>query len=92
MTSAEAFYTVTTSAKKNGGTFTNFAPNEGTAVTLDASVGNTSYIWIATKGKLVTKGTTGSMSVEVVPEKTPLSGKPGKGNVEITGTWSCDAF
>ncbi|HTW99880.1 MAG TPA: hypothetical protein VMD59_13945 [Acidimicrobiales bacterium] len=90
LSSSSTSYTVTAStSKKSGGTFTKFPPDQGVAVVLDAEIDGAGYIWIATSGRLTTKGSRGSMDVSFVPETHPLSGKPGKGDVHVSGSWSC---
>lgn len=90
MESGAANYTVTiVDPGKSGGSWTKFPTGQNISIILEGQINNTGYSWIATSGKLTTKGSTGSLNLQFVPVKYPMSGKSGKGNVHIKGTWSC---
>jgi hypothetical protein len=55
---------------------------------VDASNGKTAYYWASKSGKLTTTKKSGNMSVNLVPDHA-LVGKPGKGDIHITGSWGC---
>ena len=83
-------------AKKQGGTSKSFSgsPGKGTSFVLENTLGDSqseSY-WTATSGTLTTTATGGRVSLNLSPGKGGvLLGKPGKGNLMITGSWGCSA-
>jgi hypothetical protein len=86
-------YTVTIvdpGSTKGGGTWTSFPVGKNISVILQAQISNAGYSWIASSGKLTTKQSTGSLNAKFIPVAHPASGKSGKGNVHISGAWSCD--
>jgi hypothetical protein len=76
--------------KKNGGTYTKFGglTGNGVSVVFDGSNGKTAYYWASKSGKLTTTKTSGSLSVNLVPDQS-FVGKPGKGDIHISGSWGC---
>jgi hypothetical protein len=77
---------------KKGGTFKKFTglTGNGVSIVLEGVVGNTAYYWASKSGTLKLSATSGSLSVALVPDQS-FSGKPGKGNIHITGSWGCQA-
>jgi hypothetical protein len=78
--------------KKKGGTYTKFGglTGNGISIVFDGSNGKTAYYWASKSGKLTTTQKSGSLSVNLVPDRG-LVGKPGKGNIHISGSWGCNA-
>ena len=78
--------------KKKGGTYTKFGglTGNGISIVFDGSNGKTAYYWASKSGKLTTTKKSGSLSVNLVPDRG-LVGKPGKGNIHISGSWGCNA-
>jgi len=83
---------VNVSAPKKSGTWKTFPVGTGISIVLQAFTSTTDYSWYVKSGILTTRGTTGSLSVEVGPDPhQTTSGKVGKGNIHIVATWSCAA-
>lgn len=78
--------------RKNGGTYKEFGglTGNGVSIVLDGSNGKTAYYWASKSGTLTTGKTGGKLSVDLVPDRS-LVGKPGKGDVHLTGSWGCSA-
>jgi hypothetical protein len=90
MDSAPANYTVTIVVPgTSGGTWTKFPTGQNISVILEGQINNLGYSWIGDSGKLTTKGATGTINMQFIPVAHPLSGKSGKGDLHIKGTWSC---
>ncbi len=76
------------------GTWKNFAQSngEGASVTLigATSDGTTNWNWTTSKknGSITTTKTSGKVSTTLGPYSS-FRGKPGKGTVHVTGSWSC---
>jgi hypothetical protein len=79
--------------KKKGGTYKKFGGliGNGVSIVLDGSNGKQGYYWASKSGTLTTSPTGGSLNVKLVPDKGALSGKPGKGDISIKGSWGCTA-
>jgi hypothetical protein len=75
---------------KKGGTFTKFGGivGNGVSIVVDGTNGKTAYYWASKSGKLTITPTSGTLKVLLVPY-TSFVGKPGKGNVTISGSWGC---
>ena len=75
---------------KKGGTFTKFGGivGNGVSIVVDGSTGKTAYYWASKSGKLTITPTSGTLKVLLVPDQS-FVGKPGKGNVTISGSWGC---
>jgi hypothetical protein len=80
-------------AKKQGGTFTKFGgiTGNGASVVFEGTNGKQAVYWASKSGKMTTSPTGGSLSVNLVPDTSAFSGKPGKGDIKITGSWGCNA-
>jgi len=88
----QVFSVLINDPSRSGGTWTSpFSQTSGTgASVLVQLVG--AYAWLATSGKFTNDGTTGSLDVGLAPDTHALSGyHPGRGDLHITGTWSCSA-
>jgi hypothetical protein len=73
-----------------GGTYTGpFPTADGASVTLEASIDATNYVWKGATGSFTIKAGTGSLAVGLVPNPKPAFAKPGRGHVQVTGTWDC---
>jgi hypothetical protein len=81
------------SAKKQGGTYTKFGgiTGNGASVVFEGTNGKQAVYWASKSGTMTTSPTGGSVSVNLVPDTSAFSGKPGKGDIKITGSWGCDA-
>jgi hypothetical protein len=79
--------------KKKGGTYKKFGGllGNGVSIVLDSSNGKQTYYWASKSGTLTTSTTGGSLDVKLIPDTGALSGKPGKGDITISGSWGCDA-
>jgi hypothetical protein len=79
--------------KKKGGTYKRFGGllGNGVSIVLDSSNGKQAYYWASKSGTLTTSTTGGSLDVQLVPDTSAFSGKPGKGDITITGSWGCTA-
>jgi hypothetical protein len=66
---------------KKGGTFTKMGGLLGNGVSIVLSGSNGK--------KIVTTTTSGTANVQLVPDKS-FTGKPGKGDIHITGSWGCN--
>jgi hypothetical protein len=80
-------------AKKQGGTFTKFGgiTGNGASVVFEGTNGKQAIYWASKSGTMTTSPTGGSLSVSLVPDTSAFSGKPGKGDIKITGSWGCNA-
>jgi hypothetical protein len=81
------------SAPKKGATYKKFGglTGNGASIVLDTTTGKQAYYWASKSGKLTTSKTGGSLDVKLVPDTSALSGKPGKGDITIVGSWGCEA-
>lgn len=77
---------------KVGGTFKKFTglTGNGVSVVLSGSNGTTDYYWISKSGSISLSATSGKIHVKLVPDQS-FTGKPGKGTIELTGSWGCTA-
>ena len=77
-------------SKKTGGTFNKFGgiTGNGVSVVLDGSNGKTATYWASKSGTMTISPTGGSLKVDLVPDRS-FVGKPGKGNITISGSWGC---
>jgi hypothetical protein len=76
---------------KKGGTFTKMGGllGNGVSIVLSGSNGKQDYLWASKSGKIVTTTTSGTANVLLVPDRS-FTGKPGKGNIQIKGSWGCN--
>lgn len=78
---------------KKGGTFKKFGGllGNGVSIVLSGSNGTAGYWWDSKSGTLTLSPTGGTVNVLLVPDKGAASGKPGKGNIHLSGSWGCQA-
>lgn len=78
--------------EKQGGTFKKFTGllGNGVSIVLQGSSGTTDYFWITKSGTLTITPTSGHLKVVLGPDQA-TSGKPGKGTIDLTGSWGCTA-
>jgi hypothetical protein len=81
------------SASKKGATYKKFGglTGNGASIVLETTNGKQAYYWASKSGKLTTSKTGGTLDVKLVPDTGAFSGKPGKGDITIVGSWGCDA-
>ncbi len=86
----EVYSVAIVGTRPGGGTYTGpFPTSEGDSVTLEASINAANYVWKGATGKFTIKGGAGRLDVGFVPDLKPAFAKPGRGHVQITGTWNC---
>jgi hypothetical protein len=91
--SSDNTWTVSVNAlngKKKGGTYKTFGgiTGNGVSIVLDGTNGKTASYWASKSGTLTTSPGGGRLNVLLVPDRS-FVGKPGKGNVRISGSWGC---
>jgi hypothetical protein len=76
--------------QRNGGTFKKFGGilGNGVSIVLSGSNGKTAYYWASKSGSLTLSSTSGTVNALLVPDRS-FVGKPGKGNIHLTGSWGC---
>jgi hypothetical protein len=79
--------------KKSGGTYKKFTGliGNGASIVFDGSTGKQAYYWVTKSGTLTTSATGGSLNVKLVPDTSTFTGKPGKGDITVVGSWGCVA-
>lgn len=79
--------------KKSGGTYKKFTGliGNGASIVLDGSTGKQAYYWVTKSGTLTTSATGGSLNVKLGPDTSTFTGKPGKGDITVVGSWGCVA-
>jgi hypothetical protein len=79
------------SAKKKGGSYKTFSgiTGNGASIVLEGTNGKQAFYWASKSGTLTTSPTGGSLSVNLLPDTSAFAGKPGKGNVHISGSYGC---
>jgi hypothetical protein len=80
-------------AKAQGGTYKSLTglTGNGASVVFEGTNGKQASYWASKSGTLTTSATGGSLSVNLVPDTSTFVGKPGKGDIKITGSWGCQA-
>jgi hypothetical protein len=79
--------------KKKGGTYKKFGGllGNGVSIVFEGSNGKLAHYWASKSGTVTTSPTGGSVNVKLVPDTSAFSGKPGKGDITIKGSWGCEA-
>jgi hypothetical protein len=80
-------------AKAQGGTYKSLTglTGNGASIVFEGTNGKQAVYWASKSGTLTTSPTGGSLSVNLVPDTSTFVGKPGKGDIKITGSWGCEA-